>query len=514
MNRTRGKAVERLAYAAALLVASAGSLIVEIAAGRILAPYVGMSLYTWTSIIAVVLAGLSIGHWFGGHLAERDPRRCRQVLAAAFILAALSTLGSLVLLRLVSSMIFGLGLNPVMSIIGLTAGLFLLPSLFVGIVAPILTRLALDMAPHAHGRVLGQMFAVGAVGSVLGTLAAGLIFISWIGSQGTLVSVALAYGATGGLFAIPSVRRRPVAGLLGIGAAAALAAGGFATRAFESPCLTESDYYCIRVVDYSAETDRPSALLVLDHLGHGINDRDDPTRLVSSYMDLTDRLVQLRQGNTAFDAFFVGGGAYSLPRAWAAKYPEASLLVAEVDPAVTRTARDCLWLQPNERMRILHEDGRTALRVLPLEPLFDIVVGDAFKDISVPQHLVTQEFAREVAGRLRSGGVYAVTVVDGTRVSRFLFALVKTLRTVFPVVEVWADADQLTADQRVTYLVIAGDRATERGQIHSTNEEDRLWVRWPSNDLSARIERSGVPLLTDDFAPVDRLLWPVLQQAD
>mgnify|MGYP006921057924 FL=1 len=49
---------------------SGASLVVEIVAGRMLAPYVGMSLYTWTSVIAVVLAGFSAGHWVGGRLAE------------------------------------------------------------------------------------------------------------------------------------------------------------------------------------------------------------------------------------------------------------------------------------------------------------------------------------------------------------------------------------------------------------------------------------------------------------
>lgn len=44
------------------IVVSAASLVVEIVAGRMLAPYVGMSLYTWTSVIAVVLAGFSAGH--------------------------------------------------------------------------------------------------------------------------------------------------------------------------------------------------------------------------------------------------------------------------------------------------------------------------------------------------------------------------------------------------------------------------------------------------------------------
>ncbi|MCB2099553.1 MAG: fused MFS/spermidine synthase, partial [Rhodobacterales bacterium] len=65
------------AYGAALFLSSAGGLTVEIVAGRMIAPYVGMSLYTWTAIIAVVLAGLSVGHWIGGRLAgpHVDARR-------------------------------------------------------------------------------------------------------------------------------------------------------------------------------------------------------------------------------------------------------------------------------------------------------------------------------------------------------------------------------------------------------------------------------------------------------
>src|SRR5512135_3811270 len=54
-------------------VASFCILVIEIVAGRILAPFVGVSLYTWTSIIGVVLAGISIGAYLGGKLADRFP---------------------------------------------------------------------------------------------------------------------------------------------------------------------------------------------------------------------------------------------------------------------------------------------------------------------------------------------------------------------------------------------------------------------------------------------------------
>ena len=45
----------------------------ELAASRVLAPCFGNSLFVWGALIGVVLAGLSIGYWAGGALADRLP---------------------------------------------------------------------------------------------------------------------------------------------------------------------------------------------------------------------------------------------------------------------------------------------------------------------------------------------------------------------------------------------------------------------------------------------------------
>src|SRR2546430_3067853 len=65
-------------------------LVLELVAGRLLAPRIGVSLYTWTAIIGVVLAGISLGSWLGGKLA--DPRPGRSVLSFLFLLSAASSL--------------------------------------------------------------------------------------------------------------------------------------------------------------------------------------------------------------------------------------------------------------------------------------------------------------------------------------------------------------------------------------------------------------------------------------
>lgn len=49
-----------------IFLSSAALLVLEMVAGRLLAPYIGVSLYSLTSIIIVILAGLSLGNGIGG----------------------------------------------------------------------------------------------------------------------------------------------------------------------------------------------------------------------------------------------------------------------------------------------------------------------------------------------------------------------------------------------------------------------------------------------------------------
>ena len=70
--------------------------------------------------------------------------------------------------------------------------------------------------------------------------------------------------------------------------------------------------------------------MVIDHLVHSINDRDDPTLLYSPYIQGVDELLKIRfmQKLKGFRprAFFIGGGGYSLPRAWANDYKMSDLI--------------------------------------------------------------------------------------------------------------------------------------------------------------------------------------------
>src|ERR1700738_4983015 len=84
-----------------VFVSSCCTLILELVAGRILAPFIGVSLYTWTSIIGVVLAGISLGNYLGGRIADRWPeRRTLGVLLAG---GGLGRLGILPLINIATA---------------------------------------------------------------------------------------------------------------------------------------------------------------------------------------------------------------------------------------------------------------------------------------------------------------------------------------------------------------------------------------------------------------------------
>ncbi|MGI9421782.1 MAG: fused MFS/spermidine synthase [Hyphomicrobiaceae bacterium] len=489
-------------------LSAACGLVVEIVAGRMIAPYLGMSLYTWTAVIAVVLAGFSVGHLIGGHLAERPSTAAVRGVAWSLVLAGLSTAASLILIRVAAPAIIAMQWPAVPTVLSITLLLFFLPSLFVGIPSPVLTKLAVEEdTPARAGRSIGALYAVGAFGSIAGTLAAGFLFISYLGTTLTLLCVAAVYGA---LAAVLFFYRTP--GRVKVGTKAALLTvlgvviigfWGQHVRAFVDPCLVGSSYYCIRVIDVSGHHDSPARAMVLDHLGHGVNLRDHPQRLVSPYVELHDILARIHSGRRSpFRVFFVGGGAYTLPRAWLSARPDSKLTVAEIDPAVTRTALDNLWLKRSDRLETIHRDARIVLQKTP-QAHFDVVVGDAFHDIVIPQHLVTNEFFRLVASRLRADGIYLMNVVDHRRRPRLVLSIFRTMQSHFKQTEIWLSNE---TGARSTFVLAGVERPTPREQLRSQISPGVVFRRWHDNDVRRMTERLAPIVLTDDFAPVDRLI--------
>ena len=67
----KGERLSAAAIGVAVFLAGGALLSLEIASSRVMAPYFGNSLFVWGALIGVVLAGLSVGYWVGGVVADR-----------------------------------------------------------------------------------------------------------------------------------------------------------------------------------------------------------------------------------------------------------------------------------------------------------------------------------------------------------------------------------------------------------------------------------------------------------
>jgi hypothetical protein len=102
-------------------------------------------------------------------------------------------------------------------------------------------------------------------------------------------------------------------------------------------------------------------------------------------------------------------------------------------------------------------------------------------------------------------------VVEALREPPFLLSLVRTLMTRFTSVELWLDADALQpTEARVTWIVIASDGPTGPDRIDAQAGPTRTWLRVPTEAMLAVLPERRTVFLTDDFAPVDRLMSHVL----
>ena len=496
-------------YGLTVFLSSAVLLVLEITAGRLIAPYVGITIYSWTSIIGVILAGLSLGNWLGGRWADRGADERSTGIALA--LAAVFSLLSLLLLTIIAPPLQASSLDLISASFIYVLCLFFIPAFLLGIPTPLLTTLALRLDERT-GHVVGRMHALAALGSICGTFITGFFLIQYVGSRGVVIIAASMLL----VLAIPfllKARRREIAGMIILGVCS-VAVTQF-NDGFASPCDRESNYFCLRVVDASERAPFGQARgLVLDHLLHGINHETTPDMLISPYVHLMQELVyqHFKATESAQLAyFFAGGGSYTQPRAIRHEHPQASITVAELDPVVTQTVEQLLYVEPGA-FQIHHGDARAVL-YRQADASFDVIITDAFHDIAIPYHLVTLEYARLARSKLRADGLYLTNVVDAFPDPKMVKSMLNTLRQAFDQVDVWLDSIPAQPG-RMTYVISASNAHIDSDVLLASRGFSRQWLR--INDPLANTGSSlqSLPVFTDDYVPVERMISSLLLTAE
>ena len=475
---------------------SAAVLVLEILAGRLLAPYVGVTLETYTGIIGVVLAGISLGTWYGGRLADRvDPRRTLGPLLMFGGAAALCTLPAI---RIFGSALQGAG--PVAVVLLSLVGFFV-PAAILSAVSPTVVKLQLHDLGET-GAVVGRLSALGTAGAIVGTFLTGFFLVSAFPSTPIVLGLGTILVAVG-LFIRVRLSRAggAVAGPLILAVLAATL-----TAAVPGPCHYESAYFCAQVLDDLPPCD--GRTLFLDTLRHSCVHLDDPTALDFSYAQiLSDVIGTIGDGRSPLQALHIGGGGFSMPRYIAATRPGSTSLVLELDPTLVRIAKEELGLVTSADLAVRVGDARVGVRDLPAAASYDLVIGDAFGGEAVPWHLTTTEFIEQVKARMAPDGIYAVNLIDNPPLG-FARAEAATLGEVFEHVAVIAPPGRLDRRDGGNFVLLASDAPLDTDSITAANQR-----RGDDDEIATgeRLEQfvGGAPVLTDDYAPVDQLLTPL-----
>ncbi|HVQ59147.1 MAG TPA: fused MFS/spermidine synthase [Solirubrobacterales bacterium] len=475
--------------AAALVFVAAGAvLMLEILAVRLLAPYVGLTLETTTSIIGAALAGIAIGAAVGGHLADRT--NTRMLIVGLLVGGGLLTLLTVPVVRWLGPGATGDG---DLAALGITA-LALVPAAAVlSAVSPAVAHLQLHDL-KVSGTIVGRLSAWATAGALIGTFGTGFIVIPLMPASTAVLTIGLVLVGIG---IVVGTRARLLSSAA-LFAVAVLAFGfGGLSAASDSPCITETNYHCLDL-EHDPTTSNPAYNLILDGTYNSYVVLNDPDYLAFAYTRWIARAIDAAYSpKKPLDAVFVGGGGFTMPRWLEATRPGSKSITLEVDGDLVDLDEEKLGLEPSPDLQVRVGDARVTMLDIP-DDSADVVVGDAFSGFTVPWHLTTEEWIDEVKRVLRPNGIYTLNLIDDGPMD-LIRAEAATLLKKFEYIRLITFSDRLDQPVGGNIVLVASDRPLPKKfgpEGKGAFNYDQAFVE--------QLAISADPL-RDDYAPVDQL---------
>jgi len=496
-------------------------MVVEIIAGRLIARYLGVSLYTWTSVIGVVLAGISFGNYIGGRIADRF--QGERALSVLFVLGSLSCAIVPSLNNLMGNFPLLLRLSWPVRITIHVAMIFFLPSAILGMISPVVTKFALDQG-FKTGRTVGTIYAWNVGGSILGTFVTGFFLIAHLGSISVVWTVAGVLGVVGLLYGRSFFSYSWIVILIflifvsfsSLSWTKMVAGHLFLVEPDKDEVIYEKDsqYSYISIV----KTPQPGVYeFMLDGLTHSRMNLDEPTNpeyIYGYHRIYVDILKNLSVKNEQLSVLVLGGGGYVFPHYIEKFFPASRIEVVEIDPEVTKAAIKAFGLSKKSGWKIHHLDARNysddlirGKKAGKKVQGFDFIYCDVVFGVAVPYHLTTYEFDKKIAQLLKPDGFYVITLVDSNKSAKFLRAMKDTLRKVFSFVYVFVpEKKEAYQTEYRTYVILSSQKEIDKSKLIKNRFSGRLLDLEELKMLE--VDTKGI-VLKDDLSPVDNLLREV-----
>jgi spermidine synthase len=498
--------------ASAALVAGAVSLASEIVWTRALVFFVHNSTYAFSAIVAVYLLGIAAGALVAARLARTRAGALRS-LAVTLAASSLVLVGAIAVYRHLPALAAllasgpppapgtpGAPLSAAMSvwswgralalIFGQVAAVLFLPALFLGAVFPL--TLALAPASDRPARLVGRLYAVNAVGCVLGAILGTFVLVALLGTRGALLLLAwlpVPIAAWALVEATPSWRARSsIAGLF----LATLAGGSLlaAPRGFYQDLFEKRFGRVVWFAEGVTETvavceHKDSSRWIQFSDGRGASGTwSFQGGWLYAHLPL---LLHPRPRSAAVICFGTGNtlGAASL-------HPLETLDGIELSPEVVRAAP--LFAATNHgvttsgRARIVIEDGRSYL--LGTERRYDVISEEPpLVHTAGVVNLYSRDFYELCSRRLTDDGLMAVWLATWELEAPEMRMLVRAFVDAFPHASLWD--------------------CTHPGEWLLIGSKKALRI-----DLDAIAARMAVPEVARDLARIDASAGGIRTPAD
>ena len=490
-----------------VFITGACVLIIEITATRVLSPYFGNTIFSISSVISVVLAALSLGYYVGGRMADKYPREelfYGIIALSGFCVVALHWLGMIFLST------FGYGLSMIEGPIIASILLFFLQSFLLGMLSPFAIKLqAMRLEQAGIGSVSGEIFFWSTLGSILGSLGAGFFLIPHLGINNITFGVGFLLMAMG-LVSLVKIKTWTILFL----AAVFLIFVSYFKEPFDTPgALYSRDALYQKITIYDGQhMGRPARFLMQDR-------NSSAAALINSdalAYEYTKYYALYQIFNPDIkEAFMIGGGAYSVPKALLSDLPGATIDVAEIEPSLFTLSQQYFNVPDEARLRNFVEDGRRFLA--DSQKKYDLIFSDAYSSIySTPSHLTTLEFFTLAKNKLSGRGLFIANVIGSLsdkKSTSLALSEIKTFKTVFPNSYFFAVVSPQSTDlQNIIFIGYNGANLIDVDSPEIRGNKNPIISGLAQKEIDvSKLDFSLYPVLTDDYSPVEYLTFKALE---
>ena len=492
-----------------LIVFISGAIVMalEIIASRIVTPVFGSTVYTWGSLIGIILSGLSIGYFIGGRIADKNPtfqKICSVIFSAGLYIIFIPFIAPSVI-GMFATALPNSQFAPLLAILTI----LIWPSILLGFVSPYSIKLATTTLKKV-GNISGNLYSLATIGSICGTFLAVFVLIPIFEVRYIIFGLGLSLmaGSLVGLRTVPKIILVIV--IIVLFSPWTSVVGSIIPHIGETVFEKETPYSHLDVIDSGN-----IRTLYLNGMRHSAMNLNDPSDLVLQY---TKYFHLAKIFNPSFEkVLFIGGGGFSGPKNFIASYADIQIDVVEIDPDVIDTAKKYFSLTDDSRLRIFNEDARTFL--MRSEEKYDVIILDAYATNYVPFHLLTNEYFQILDTRLSSSGV-VVSNLMGSLVgdtSDLFRSVYKTMNKTFPNLYVFTTKHVIGDSQNLITVAVKSDTKYDDEKLAGLAKEyflEQYLDDFHDNDhfYIEKIRVDDVPFLTDEYSPVEKLLNPVTSQ--